>query len=162
MALIKLTDISVDKNENNALENGYLFKDLLLDLETSVFYNEQLNKSITLKDVQGLFDLDSIKNSITNIFLTTPGQKILSPEFGINLRRFLFEPITNFTAYRIKSDIVNKLPDMEPRIELEETDVIPVPDEQEFFITLQINVPSLNVYGISIKSLLNSNGYYVL
>mgnify|MGYP003134729442 CR=1 FL=1 len=162
MALIKLTDISVDKSENNALENGYLFKDLLLDLETSVFYNEQLNKSITLKDVQGLFDLDSIKNSITNIFLTTPGQKILSPEFGINLRRFLFEPITNFTAYRIKSDIVNKLPDMEPRIELEETDVIPVPDEQEFFITLQINVPSLNVYGISIKSLLNSNGYYVL
>ena len=162
MALIKLTDISVDKSENNALENGYLLKDLLLDLETSVFYNEQLNKSITLKDVQGLFDLDSIKNSITNIFLTTPGQKILSPEFGINLRRFLFEPITNFTAYRIKSDIVNKLPDMEPRIELEETDVIPVPDEQEFFITLQINVPSLNVYGISIKSLLNSNGYYVL
>jgi phage baseplate assembly protein W len=162
MALIKLTDVSVDKSEDNALDNGYLYKDLLLDLETSVYYNEQLNKTTTLKDVQGLFDLDSIKNSIANIFLTSPGQKILSPEFGINLRRFLFEPITNFTAYRIKSDIVNNLPDMEPRIELEETTVVPIPDEHEFFITLQINVPSLNVYGISLKSLLNSNGYYVL
>jgi len=162
MALIKLTDVSVDKSENNALENGYLYKDLLLDLETSVYYNEQLNKTTTLKDVQGLYDIDAIKNSITNIFLTTPGQKILSPEFGINLRRFLFEPISNFTAYRIKSDIVNNLPDQEPRIELKETTVVPVPDEHEFFITLQIDVPSLNIYGISLKSLLNSNGYYVL
>jgi len=162
MALIKLTDVSVDKSENNALENGYLYKDLLLDLETSVYYNEQLNKTTTLKDVQGLYDIDSIKNSIANIFLTSPGQKILSPEFGINLRRFLFEPISNFTAYRIKSDIVNNLPDQEPRIELQETTVVPIPDEHEFFITLQINVPSLNLYGISLKSLLNSNGYYVL
>ena len=162
MALIKLTDVSVDKSENNALENGYLYKDLLLDLETSVYYNDQLNKTTTLKDVQGLYDIDAIKNSITNIFLTTPGQKILSPEFGINLRRFLFEPISNFTAYRIKSDIVNNLPDQEPRIELNETTVVPVPDEHEFFITLQIDVPSLNIYGISLKSLLNSNGYYVL
>ena len=72
MALIKLTDVSVDKSENNALENGYLYKDLLLDLETSVYYNEQLNKTTTLKDVQGLYDIDAIKNSITNIFLTTP------------------------------------------------------------------------------------------
>ena len=162
MALIKLTDVSVDKSENNALENGYLYKDLLLDLETSVYYNEQLNKTTTLKDVQGLYDIDSIKNSITNIFLTSPGQKILSPEFGINLRRFLFEPISNFTAYRIKSDIVNNLPDQEPRIELQETTVVPIPDEHEFFIILQINVPSPNLYGISLKSLLNSNGYYVL
>jgi|TARA_X000001382_G_scaffold56911_1_gene38934 phage baseplate assembly protein W len=162
MALIKLTDVSVDKSEDNALESGYLYKDLLLDLETSVYYNEQLNKTTTLKDVQGLFDLDSIKNSIANIFLTSPGQKILSPEFGINLRRFLFEPMSSFTAYRIKTDIINNLPNMEPRIELEETTVVPIPDEHEFFITLQINVPSLNVYGISLKSLLNSNGYYVL
>jgi len=51
---------------------------------------------------------------------------------------------------------------MEPRIELQEVTVIPVPDEHEFYITLQINVPSLNEYGISLKSLLNSNGYYVL
>jgi phage baseplate assembly protein W len=106
--------------------------------------------------------MDAIKNSIKNIFLTTPGQKILSPTFGINLRRFIFEPITSFTSYRIKADILNNLPKQEPRIDLEEVTVIPVPDEHEFYITLQINVPSLNAYGISLKSLLNSNGYYVL
>jgi len=162
MALIKLTDVSVEKSANAALEQGYLYKDLLLDIESAVYYNEQLNKTVILKDIQGSYDMAAIKNSITNIFLTTPGQKILSPEFGINLRRFLFDPATSFTAYRVKADILNNLPDMEPRIELQEVTVIPVPDEHEFYITLQINVPSLNEYGISIKSLLNSNGYYVL
>ena len=162
MALIKITDVSVDASEDVALKEGYLYKDLLLDIETAVYYNQQLNTTVTLKDVQGSYDMDSIKNSIKNIFLTTPGQKILSPTFGINLRRFLFEPVSNFTAYRIKADILNNLPDMEPRIELEEVTVIPVPDEHEFYVTLQINVPSLNAYGISSRSLLNSNGYYIL
>ena len=162
MALIKITDVSVTKSENSALEDGYLYKDLLLDIEPAVYYNKQLNKTVMLKDIQGSYDMDAIKNSITNIFLTTPGQKILSPEFGINLRRFIFEPANSFTAYRIKADILNNLPDMEPRIELQEVTVIPVPNEHEFYVTLQINVPSLNAYGISLKSLLNSNGYYVL
>lgn len=162
MALIKITDVSVTKSENSALEQGYLYKDLLLDIEPAVYYNKQLNKSVILKDIQGSYDMDAIKNSIKNIFLTSPGQKILSPEFGINLRRFIFEPANSFTAYRIKADILNNLPDMEPRINIQEVTVIPIPDEHEFYITLQINVPSLNAYGISLKSLLNSNGYYVL
>ena len=162
MALIKISDVSVDNADNAALSQGYLFKDLLLDLETSVYYNQQFNKSGVLKDVQGLFDIPSIKNSIANIFLTSPGQKILNPTFGIDLRRYLFDPVSDFTAYQIKADITNNLTDQEPRIQLENTTVLSDPDRQEYYITLQINVPSLNAYGLSLKSLLNSNGYYVL
>ena len=40
MALIKLTNTAVDKSENVALEDGYLYKDLLLDMEPAVYYNE--------------------------------------------------------------------------------------------------------------------------
>ena len=112
--------------------------------------------------MQGLFDIPSIKNSIANIFLTSPGQKILNPTFGIDLRRYLFDPVSDFTAYQIKNDIENNLTDQEPRIQLERTSVLPDPDRQEYYITLQINVPALNAYGLSLKSLLNSNGYYVL
>ena len=72
MALIKLTNTAVDKSEDTALEEGYLYKDLLLDMEPAVYYNEQLNKQVILKDIQGSFDMDAIKNSIKNIFLTTP------------------------------------------------------------------------------------------
>ena len=104
---------------------------------------------------------NSIKNSITNIFLTAPGEKILSPEFGLDLRRYLFEQITEFNAFSIKDEIKNRLPLMEPRIELDAVSVIPNPDMNEYNINMQINIPSLNVYGISLRSVLNNNGYYI-
>lgn len=162
MALIKLTDISVNSLDNSALKQGYLYKDLLLDLENEVYYNKQLNKRVILRDVQGSYDEEAVKNSITNIFLTAPGQKILSPLFGLDLRRYLFDPISDFNAFQIQDDITNKLPGMEPRIQLTSVTVQPIPDENEYYITLQINIPSLNMYGISLKSLLNNNGYFVL
>jgi phage baseplate assembly protein W len=162
MALIKISDVSVDKADNAALEGGYLYKDLFLDLVPEVYYNKQLNKNITLRDVQGSYDLQAIKNSIINIFLTSPGQKILNPLFGLDLRRYLFDPINSSTAYMIKYDIDTKLPEQEPRIELINVEVDAITDAQEYYIAMQINVPSLNAYGITLKSLLNSNGYYVL
>jgi phage baseplate assembly protein W len=133
-----------------------------LDLVPEVYYNKQLIKNVILKDVQGSYDLQAIKNSIINIFLTSPGQKILNPEFGLDLRRYLFEPVNSSTAYMIKYDIDTKLPEQEPRIELLNVNVDAITDEQEYYIAMQINIPSLNAYGITLKSLLNSNGYYVL
>tara|TARA_R100001129_G_scaffold179841_1_gene157183 strand:- start:9346 stop:9834 length:489 start_codon:yes stop_codon:yes gene_type:complete len=162
MALIKLTDTSVDNLDNASLEQGYLYKDLFLDITPSVYYNGQLNKKVILRDVQASFDEQAIKNSITNIFLTAPGQKILSPEFGLDLRRYLFEQVNDFNAFQIQDDIQNKLPDQEPRVQLEGVSVRPIPDQHEYYITLQINVPSLNIYGLSLQSLLNNNGYFVL
>lgn len=161
MALIKLTDTAASELDNSSLNHGYLYKDLFLDLETSVYYNKQLNKSSILKDVQGVFDENAVRNSITNIFLTAPGQKILSPEFGLDLRRFLFEPISEFNAFAIKDDIRNRLPLMEPRIEVDGVSVIPNADMNEYEINVQINIPSLNVYGISLRSTLNNNGYFI-
>mgnify|MGYP003137617815 CR=1 FL=1 len=161
MALIKLTDTAVSNLDNNSLKQGYLYKDLFLDLETSVYYNNQFNKSSILKDVQGLYDENAILNSIANIFLTAPGQKILSPEFGLDLRRYLFEPISDFGAFSIRDDIQNRLPLMEPRVEIEGVSVIPNSDDNEYRINLQINVPSLDVYGISVRSVLNNNGYII-
>tara|TARA_R110002020_G_scaffold109856_6_gene254133 strand:+ start:194 stop:682 length:489 start_codon:yes stop_codon:yes gene_type:complete len=161
MALIKLTDIAANDLDNASLEQGYLYKDLFLDLETSVYYNKQLNKNSVLKDVQASFDENAIRNSITNIFLTAPGEKILSPEFGLDLRRHLFEAINEFNAFAIKDEIKNRLPRMEPRIQIDRVGVIPNADMNEYQINMQINIPSLNVYGISLRSTLNNNGYFI-
>ena len=68
MALIKITDVSVDASEDVALKEGYLYKDLLLDIETAVYYNQQLNTTVTLKDVQGSYDMDSIKKARDEYF----------------------------------------------------------------------------------------------
>jgi len=159
MALIKIDSVSVTEAEEAALKQQYLYKDLFLDITNRVSFNRQLNRKEELKDVQGLFDIESIQNSIANALLTSPGQKILNPEFGVDLRRFIFEPVSVFTQLEIEADINENLPLFEPRIELENVEVIANEDLQEYRITLQINVPSLNVYGLSLRSVLNSNGY---
>ena len=159
MALIKIDSVSVTEAEKNALKQNYLYKDLFLDIKNRVSFNRQLNRKEELKDVQGLFDIESIQNSIANALLTSPGQKILNPEFGIDLRRFIFEPVSPFTQLEIQTDIEERLPGLEPRIELENVEVSANEDQQEYNITLQINIPSLNVYGLSLRSVLNSNGY---
>ena len=64
-----------------------------------------------------------------------------------------------FTEEDIEEDIKVNLPRFEPRIELENVEVQGLEDEQQYNIQLQINVPSLNVYGLSLRSVLNSNGY---
>ena len=103
-----------------------------------------------------------IKNSIVNCFLTAPGQKILNPTFGIDLRRFLFEPVDDYTSEIIEDDISRRLPLLEPRITVTNVSVIADPDAQEYQIFLQINIPSLDVEGLSIKSKLNTIGYTIL
>lgn len=159
MALIKIDTVSVSEADNNAIKQNYLYKDLFLDIENSYSYNAQLNRKEELKDVAGLYDIEAIKNSIANALLTSPGEKILNPLFGIDLRRHIFEPVSVFTEDDIKDDIETKLPRFEPRIELERVDVQALEEEQQYNIQLQINVPSLNVYGLSLRSVLNSNGY---
>ena len=159
MALIKIDNVSVSKAESNAIKHNYLYKDLFLDIKNSYSYNAQLNRKEELKDIAGLYDIEAIKNSITNILLTSPGQKILNPEFGIDLRRYIFEPVDEFTEEDIQEDIEDNLPNFEPRIELEQVEVQALEEEQQYNIQLQINVPSLNVYGLSLRSVLNSNGY---
>ena len=128
----------------------------------AVYYNKQLKRGQQLRDVQAIFDLEAVKNSITNIFLTAPGQKVLNPLFGIDLRRHLFEQVTKFEEKWVRKDIERNLPEQEPRIQLEDVEVISKPDENRFDIFLKINVPSLNATGITLEGRLNKEGYYIV
>ena len=161
MARIKLSGLSVSKAEDTALQNGYVYKDLLLPIDNRVSYNNQLNKSGKIHDIQGLYDLQAIENSITNCFLTAPGQKILNPEFGIDLRQFLFSPIDDFQSIIIRELISRRLPEMEPRIALQHVRILASVDIQKYTIILEYDVQSLDMYGITQRAILNSNGYTI-
>ena len=77
------------------------------------------------------------------------------------MRRYLFDPVDKFTEDIIKDDIETNLPIMEPRVTVENVQVLGDPDNNEYQISFQINVPSLNIKGLTIKSLLNSIGYAI-
>jgi phage baseplate assembly protein W len=158
---IKIKSLEAPPVSKNALEYGFLYKDLSLDLSPSYSYNSQLNRNEVLKDVQAIYDVESVKNSVVNALLTSPGEKILNPTYGVDLRQYLFEPIDDFTTDLIKDDIEIKLPLMEPRIVLKSVNVVADEDNNQYNIELQIDVPSLDVYGLSIKSELASTGYVI-
>jgi|TARA_R110002110_G_scaffold229884_1_gene445442 phage baseplate assembly protein W len=159
---IKIKSLEVDSLVKESLKKDYLYKDIEFDLSPKLSFNNQLNKQEYLKDVSVLYDIEAIKNSIVTAFLTSPGDKILSPLYGVDLRQYIFEPVDDFTADIIQEDIESKLPRMEPRITVKNVEVIGDEDANSYYINLQIDVPSLDIRGLSIKSELNSVGYTVI
>ena len=158
---IKIKSLKIDDLSEKSLESDYLYRDTSFDFSGEVSYNNNLNKTNNIKDLPALYDVESVKNSIRTAFLTSPGDKLLNPRYGIDLRRYLFDPVDKFTEDIIKDDIETNLPIMEPRVTVENVQVLGDPDNNEYQISFQINVPSLNIKGLTIKSLLNSIGYAI-
>lgn len=75
-------------------------------------------KPIASGDIRPTNSLVSIRQSIFNILNTNPGERTLNPDFGCNIRQFLFEPFDKKTANRIGQEIKTALIDYERRIRL--------------------------------------------
>ena len=156
---IKIKSLQIPPIEENALKKNYLYKDLELDLQNAVYLNRQLNKKEPLKDVSAIYDVKAVTNSVITAFTTAPGDKILNPTYGVDLRQYLFEPIDDFTEDLIREDITMKLPKNEPRVEIVNVEIEGDEDNHTFWVQMQINIPSLDVYGISLKTEINSTNY---
>lgn len=160
MAGLKLTNIAIPKEQENNLRQNYLYKDILLDLRSDIYLKREINQVYPLNDVQALYDIEAVKTSIANCFLTSPGQRVLSPTYGIDLRRYIFEDVSADTAYFIREDILIFLPQFEPRVVIKGVVVRPDPDNQQYDIILEIDVPSLRAFGVTITNYLKTTGYY--
>jgi hypothetical protein len=79
-------------------------------------------------------DYDAIRNSIRNIFTTKPGQKLLTPNFGSSLEKYLFEPVTDTMARIIGNEILNQIETFEPRVEVLNVEVAPQPELNQYSI----------------------------
>lgn len=81
-------------------------------------YSDFLN-NLTLhpirKDVSRNVNEDAVKRSIKNILLTNYYERPFRPNFGANITKYLFEPLTPITLELIKSDIINAISNYEPR-----------------------------------------------
>lgn len=94
-------------------------------------------------DMSADTDYKAISNSIQNIFNTSPGEKILNPAFGADLKRYLFEPIDETTAEVIGNVIVKALKLYEPRVVLENVQVVAQPDENQYTINVYMKIPAI-------------------
>lgn len=65
----------------------------------------------------------NIQESIRIILLTSPGERVMMPDFGAGLKRFWFQPNTVTTHRLIMEEITQSLNQWEPRIEVDSVDI---------------------------------------
>lgn len=69
--------------------------------------------------------MDRIRQSIETVLATEPGERVMMPEFGCGLRRFLMTPNTVATRTAIQEEVTEALTLWEPRIRLTRVNVTP-------------------------------------
>lgn len=130
---------------NSYTETGYIYKDLALDIQQTALISPGFPTTVPGTDIKASFDLAAIINSLQNLFNTLPGQRFLFPEYGLNLYQFLFTPITNFNAQVLGDKILRSVEIYEPRVLVRRVNVQPDPDNNQYFITIVIELPALNI-----------------
>jgi len=138
---------------------SYLYADLHLDLQESYNISSNLFQKPEINDFKIDYDIDAIKNSLYNLFTTTPGEKILNPEYGLDFKQYLFLPATVDIAKYIRDEIYSQVARYEPRVKIVNVNITILEDVNEFDINIYYNVPSLNIHNISMFGTLSRNGY---
>jgi len=81
---------------------------------------------------------DQTKSNLINLLLTTPGERIMNPEFGCNLRRAIFEGINEDLTELIQNIISDSVSIFLPEVELTEVLVdISTPDSYTVSVTVR-------------------------
>lgn len=86
--------------------------------------------------------LDRIRQSVEQILETEPGERIMLPDFGCGLRRYLMEPNTLTTRSAIQHDIEQALTRWEPRIQLTGVRVTPGEEPSVAWVQISYRLPS--------------------
>ena len=138
----------------------YSYADLHLDLELNSYLpSSPVGANKNPQDLRLAYDEAAIYNSIRNIFNTKKGQKILAPTFGLDLEQYLFENISKENCELIGTTIFEELSLYEPRIIVDNVDIVAFPDQNEYKISISITIPSLNNKKGTANGLLTSTGF---
>jgi phage baseplate assembly protein W len=91
-------------------------------------------------DLTVLQDINSVKQSVRNLILTSPGERPFSPEIGSGVRALLFEPVDAFTAVDLKEAITLAIENYEPRVKLLEVKVYDEADNNRYRIEIEFMI----------------------
>ena len=79
---------------------------------------------------------DQIKSNLINLLLTDMGERVFNPEFGIGLKRVIFEGITDDTSTIITDLIISKVSYFIPDVQIVEVIVNPNTDNNSISVTV--------------------------
>lgn len=79
---------------------------------------------------------EKVRQAIYTLLDTDPGERVMRPDFGCGLRRYLMQPNTPATRAGIEREITQALSRWEPRIRLVDVAVTPADDRAMVLIEI--------------------------
>jgi phage baseplate assembly protein W len=92
---------------------------------------------------------DQIKSNLVNLLLTGIGERVMNPNFGTDLKRFLFEGITDSNSELLKNSLLFSISLYVPEITV--TSIVVQPNTDYNLIDLYVNET-----GYAVVSYINS------
>jgi hypothetical protein len=157
MANIRVNSLS----QKPTTSNNFTYSDISLDLKFNYTNTNELRKDRLIKDSINSYDYGAIRNSIVSLFTTIPGQKILNPYFGLNLAKYLFEPVNEDVASNIANDITRGISTYEPRVKIRNLVVGYSAEQQIYKIDLTVSIPQINNQSFQMVGTLSNSGFFL-
>lgn len=89
-------------------------------------------------------DEEDIRESLMILLTTVAGERLLRPEYGAGMDNLMFEPLSVTTATIIINRIRRSIIKFEPRVKVEDIELLPQLLEGRVDITLSYTVISTN------------------
>ena len=149
--------IILDKSET---DNKY-YGDIKLDLTFNEIKDRELNAKISDKDLQMIYNEETILTSLKNIFRTHKGSRLLNPEMEFDLSQYLFEPLTQTKAFFLGYDLKSLIPKYEPRVSVDSVNVIAHTLDNCYEIDLKVSIPMFSK-SLSLKCVFDKESFSIM
>jgi hypothetical protein len=114
-------------------------RDLFGDMFTSFSVHPELHDLVIRRNEE------SVKQAIVNLILTNKYERPFNPNFGCNLRKYLFEPMSSFTASSIENEIKMSIENYEPRVRLIDVVATPFEKQNAYAVTVEFYIVNSSV-----------------
>lgn len=92
------------------------------------------------KDLPVLINQRAIIRSVRNLVETIPNERFFNPNLGSNVRSSLFDFVDYATASTVQDQIIEVINNYEPRVTNVVVQVDPIPDLNEFEVTITFEI----------------------
>ena len=105
--------------------------------------NSNLLANSNKTDMRNNSDADAVLGSIKNLFMYKPGQRILTPEYGMDFSNLIYQPMNDKTAEAIGITIQNALKKWEPRVIISRIDIDPDYEDNTYYVKVSFRIRNL-------------------
>ena len=122
-----------DAARQNEKKSSRIYKDLNLNFSINAVTG----------DVATVTDVIAVKTSVRNLLLTNHYDRPFHPEIGSNIQNLLFQNFGPITGNQLSRAIEEMIGNFEPRAIVENVECVPIPESNNYDITIQFYIENM-------------------